>query len=216
MPILTLAMAAATNVHHVRKAVGLALSQAQFDWIRERRDDRIEVALMSWKDHRPDEPYDAIISVGAFEHFASVGLTPSEKHQAYRDFFHWSHRHLRKDARLSLQTIVYENFNVAAGNAFVSEIFPESDLPRLAEIVIASEGLFEIVRMRSDRQHYARTLRAWYHALRRSRQQIVQRFGAPLYEKYERYLGIFIVGFHTGTVNLSRLTLRKIESPATA
>jgi cyclopropane-fatty-acyl-phospholipid synthase len=97
--------------------------------------------------------------------------------------------------RLSLQTIVYENFNERAGNSFVTETFRESDLPRLPEIVDAAAGLFEVVKIRNDRDHYARTLRVWYQSLRNQRAAIVERFGKDLFCQYEKYLGSSSSGF---------------------
>ena len=63
------------NVHGVRKAIGLTLSQAQRDWLNNTLDDpRIEVRLENWFDHEPEAPYDAIISIAAFEAFAKYDL----------------------------------------------------------------------------------------------------------------------------------------------
>jgi len=59
---------------------------------------------------------------------------------------------------LSLQTISYGSLRRDDPNvALMSEIFPESDLPRLEEIIIACDELFEIVTVRNDRNDYART-----------------------------------------------------------
>ena len=71
----------------VKHAVGLTLSSSQAAFVRERAGPEIEVREESWRDHKPDAPYDAIISVGAFEHFARPGLSPEEKLAAYRAFF---------------------------------------------------------------------------------------------------------------------------------
>jgi cyclopropane-fatty-acyl-phospholipid synthase len=203
----------AVTKYGVGRAVGLTLSDAQSQWERAARSDRVEVRLESWVDHAPGTPYDAIVSVGAFEHFAKAGLSTSEKQRAYRHFFEWCYENSAKGAQLSLQSIVYENYDEQNPNPFVEEVFPESDLPRLSEICAASEGLFEISRVRNDREHYAKTLRAWYRALRAQRDAAVQLVGEATYAKYEKYLGVFIVGFHVGTVNLARISARRIDSP---
>ena len=55
-----------------------------------------------------------------------------------------------------------------------------------------------------------KTLQCWYANLVLNRTIIVEKYGEALYEKYKRYLGIFILGFKTGTVNLSRMVLQKL------
>jgi len=162
------------------------------------------------------EPYDAIVSVGAFEHFAKSGATKAEKLAAYRKFFEWCHAHSTDDCSLSLQTIVYENYDESNPNPFVEEIFPESELPRVSEIFAACEGLFEVVQLQNHRAHYAKTLQAWFNALRKNRHAAIDIVGEATYKKYEKYLGVFIVGFHTGTVNLSRMEARKLSQPKVA
>lgn len=199
----------------LRRAVGLTLSREQYQWARRRceHEPAIEIRLESWAEHRPVQAYDAVVSIGAFEHFARTGLGAAEKHETYRRFFRWCHENTNAGARLALQTIVYENYDEAQPNRFVEEIFPESELPRLNEVLAASRGLFELVRVRNDRAHYAETLKAWYANLRSKREQALALVGAETYAKYERYLGVFVVGFHVGTVNLARLAFRRIDQP---
>ena len=123
------------------------------------------------------------------------------------------HAWLKPGGRLAIQTITYENFDQATASAFVSEIFPESDLPRLTEIFKATEHLFEPLVVRNDREHYIRTLQTWLSALKANRQQAVELVGEEVVARYEKYLSFFIIGFHRGTINLARLTLRRIDAP---
>ncbi|CAE6867190.1 Cyclopropane mycolic acid synthase 1 [Paraburkholderia nemoris] len=203
---------AVTN-YNVKNAVGLTLSQAQTDWVKASKRDNVSVLLESWSDHQPCSPYDAIVSIGAFEHFAKAGLSKSAKADAYRSFFKWCHDNSTADCNLSLQSIVYENYDEGNPNPFVEEIFPESELPRASEILAACDGLFEVVALRNDRAHYAKTLQCWYAGLRKNREAAIAMMGEVVYEKYEKYLGVFVVGFHTGTVNLTRIKARKIAKP---
>jgi cyclopropane-fatty-acyl-phospholipid synthase len=204
----------AVTEHNVRNAVGLTLSQAQLDWASDSKRDSVSVLLESWEDHQPSAPYDAIVSIGAFEHFAKAGISKVAKAEAYRNFFRWCHENSTADCDLSLQTIVYENYDEKNPNPFVEEIFPESELPRVSEIFAACEGLFEVVALRNDRAHYAKTLQCWYSSLRKNRGAAIAVVGEAVYRKYEKYLGVFVVGFHVGTVNLARIKARKIAKPA--
>jgi len=202
----------AVDSFDVKNATGLTLSQAQLEWGDEARPNGVSVFLENWQDHVPNSPYDAIVSIGAFEHFAKAGISAKEKSKAYRHFFEWCHKHSTDDCYLSLQSIVYENYDERNPNPFVEEIFPESELPRASEMLAACAGLFEVVRLRNDRAHYAKTLQSWYLKLRKNKEKAIALVGKATYERYEKYLGVFVVGFHTGTVNLTRLKARKIPN----
>ena len=65
--------------YRVPRAVGLTLSAAQTRHIRELALRGVEVRTENWMDFAPDDGFDAIISIGAFEHFARPDDTPAEK-----------------------------------------------------------------------------------------------------------------------------------------
>lgn len=192
---------------------GLTLSREQHDHIGAMDPARSEIRLESWADHRPLEPYDGIVSIGAFEHFARLDQSRDEKIAGYREFFRFCSRNLIEGGRLSLQTIVYENSARRHFSHFFEQtIFPESDLPHLAEIAEASQHLFEIVEVRNDRHHYAKTLRQWSRRLRQHRDEAIALVGEHKYRDYEKYLALMVVAFHTGSTNLSRLALRRLPT----
>jgi len=206
------------EAHGVGRAVGLTLSRAQRDWIAQQRPDHpgstIEVRLEHWADHRPGEPYDAIVSVEALEAFARHGLSSDEKVGVYREFFRRCHGWLAPGGRLSLQFIACGNSRPEDLDDFISsEIFPESDLPRLAEVFAACERLFEVVELRNDRGDYVRTLEAWRANLMMQEPVAAARFGAALVDKYARYLRLSRYVFELGTCDLFRVALRRIDRP---
>jgi cyclopropane-fatty-acyl-phospholipid synthase len=114
-----------------------------------------------------------------------------------------------------LQTIVYENFDENEPNTFVTEIFPESDLPRLSDVILAAEHKYEVVSVRNDRLHYKKTLQKWYRNLIDNKEKIIAEYSQELYDKYLRYLGIFVIGFGVGKVNLSRVCFQRIDNDNT-
>jgi cyclopropane-fatty-acyl-phospholipid synthase len=202
----------ATQDYRVADAVGLTLSAAQHAAITAAQPPRIAVRLESWTEHRPAAPYDAIVSIGAFEHFARLDQSPAEKLGGYRAFFAFCHEALAPGGGLSLQTITYENADRRDFSRFFAEqIFPESDLPHLAEIVAAAQGLFEIERLRQDRAHYARTARAWLSRLKARSDAATALVGTETVERYKKYLGLLVLGFHAGTMNLARIGMRRLE-----
>jgi cyclopropane-fatty-acyl-phospholipid synthase len=203
-----------TEVHGVGAAHGLTLSRRQAAYVGAQGWPRVTVAACGWADHAPAAPYDAIISVGAFEHFARLGMSEAEKIDAYRAFFRRCHEWLVPGAHLSLQTIAYENARREDFSAFFAEhIFPESDLPRPAELLAASERLFELVELRNDREDYERTVREWLGRLRASRAEAVALVGEATTERYLKYLKLLTIGFAAGTMGLLRASFRRIDRP---
>src|SRR5947209_1462163 len=81
-----------------------------------------------------------------------------QKVDAYRTFFDRCHGFLRPGGWMTLQTIAKGDVALDARGLrdlnVITKMFPESDLPHPADVVTAVEGLFEVVAMRNDREHY--------------------------------------------------------------
>lgn len=203
---------AAADVPTVEHVMGLTLSQAQADHILAGKSPKIDVRLQSWADHAPPQPYQSIISIGAFEHFTKPDDDAAAKIAIYRDFFVRCRSWLDPKGGMSLQTIAYGKLRRDDPNVkLMSQIFPDSDLPRLEEIVVACDGLFEIVMVRNDRIDYARTCETWANNLRARRREAIDLVGREQVARYERYLKLSAFGFWTGNITLLRFVLRPIE-----
>jgi len=202
--------------HGVKHAVGLTLSDTQAEYLREITPDNVEVQVRNWSDYEPTEPFDAIISVGAFEHFARQGLSTEEQIEAYRRFFRSCRDWLKPGGRLSLQTIAYGDIprdRPLRDRFIVDEVFPDSELPRLADIARAAEMELEIEKVRNDRGDYVKTLRAWFDRLRAQRAEAVAVSSEEVVARCERYLRTFAYSFELGAFTLLRLTMRRIDLP---
>ena len=201
--------------HGVKHVTGLTLSAAQADYVQDRSDPRLEVRVQDWADFVPDAPYDAAISVGALEHFVKFGWERSKKVAAYRRFFEKCHESLKPGAGMALQTIGKGNVALDEQGLrdtlfIVQHIFPESDPPRLAEILHASEKLFEVKSVVNHREHYARTCSAWLERLQANRTQAAEVTGPEKVEAYETYLKASIRQFRLGHANLYRISLWRV------
>jgi cyclopropane-fatty-acyl-phospholipid synthase len=208
-----------TTVHGAGRAVGLTLSREQEEWAASTDDFGIEVRRESWVDHLPTAPYDAIISIGAFEHFARPEWTSAKQTEAYRQFFARCHRWMRPGGRLSLQTIAYGNSNREESHAspnhpfLLGEIFPETELPTLGAILAACDGLFEMVTLRNDREDYARTCDVWSKRLMTRRREAVAVTDEAVVARFIRYLKISAILFHEGHTHLLRVAFRRLDKP---
>lgn len=208
------ALARCLDHFEVGSAHGLTLSPNQAAWITEAGQPGLTVALESWADHQPASRYDAIISVEAFEAFSRRDLAPGHKVAIYRQFFERCHDWLKPGGAMALQTIAYGNAGPEDFDDFIAaEVFPESDLPQLADIARAIERRFEVVTLHNRRQDYVRTLRAWLARLKHERERAVEVVGEDVVVRFERYLRLSIFMFDRGTCDLFQFTLHRIDHP---
>jgi cyclopropane-fatty-acyl-phospholipid synthase len=202
--------------HEVSEAVGLTLSPAQRDYAAERPVPGAEVRLEDWADHEPVAPYAAIVSFGAFEHFARDGSTGPERVAAYRRFFETCRRWLAPDGRLALETIAHDDAPDTATplgrgplGDFVLSLYPESLCPHLSEIVLGFEPFFELEVLRSDGDDFARTCHAWLVALRERESEAAAEVGADIVARFRRYLAASEIQFRTRDITNYRFVLRR-------
>lgn len=196
----------------IRRATGLTLSKAQHRYCRQRPVPGVDVRLESWRDHEPESLYDAIVSVGAFEHFAEPHLSREDRELRYREFFERCWAISRPGARLSLQTISYDNMNGSMMSPFIAdEIFPESDLPKISDIAEASDGLFSITSLRNDARDYEETCRQWLRRLRAHREVATSISGEAKVQQYIRYLTMVTMGFHIKNMGLLRIRFDRLD-----
>ena len=204
-----------TQVHGVEHAVGLTLSSEQAEEAAERGGERCEVLVENWADHKPEQQYGAIISIGAFEHFARFGLPRDERVAGYRQFFKSCREWLPLGGRLALQTNakgsnVRLDRQTAADLRFIAEtIFPESELPWLSEIAEASEKLFHVVSVRNDAPHYARTCAEWHRRFMDNKERCLELVGERAVADYERYLETTVGHFEAGNLALVRIIFER-------
>ncbi|OLF09962.1 SAM-dependent methyltransferase [Actinophytocola xanthii] len=207
--------------HRVTEVVGLTLATEQAAHVETFADDRYDVRVQNWVDHVPTPrpgaaPYDAIVSIGAFEHFADFGMTRAARIAAYRRFFDSCHEWLPPGGRLALQTNVKGN-NTRLDRTTVKDllfivdhIFPESELPWTSEILEASERRFDLVSARNDADHYARTCQEWLDRLVANRAAAVEMVGEERVADYERYLRASVAGFRNRHLGLVRIVFERV------
>lgn len=199
--------------HGVARSTGLTLSDEQAAYVQARDLPGVEVRTENWTHYEPDTRFDGIISIGAFEHFATPDDSPAEKVGVYRDFFTRCRDWLTGDGALSLQTIAYANMSREDASQFMQqEIFPNADLPTLAEITAAADGVFEVRTVRNDRLDYAWTCEQWARRLRDRRDEAVSVAGEDVLARYERYLKLSALGFRMGKICLLRIVLQPYKS----
>ena len=198
------------------RGVGLTLSDAQAELAQrfsatQAHLPQIEIRVESWADHRPAEPYGALISVGAFEHFTKPADASPTKIAIYREFFTRCRDMLAPESRMTLQTIAYGDpeDKVPAG-ALVEDIFP-----RVGAAAPAGDPCREPTDCSRSKctGTTARTTvePASYRAanLKARRLEAVQLVGKEQTRRYERYLKFAAWGFWSHRLHLLRFRLKR-------
>lgn len=196
-----------TEERGVGHAVGLTLSSDQAASIT--GTEAVSVRLEDWREHQSSPgSYDAIVSIGAFEHFARPELDRDQRRAVYDRFFSACADWLPTGGRLSLQTIGYDDFDPMTGSVssfFTDDIFPESSLPMLSDIAVASEPYFRLVAYRSDGSQYEHTLRLWQQRLEANREAALIAAGPTTFRRYLRFLRVSRAMFDRHVCTLYRL-----------
>ena len=138
--------------------VGITLSEAQASYARHRvaasgLSDRVEIRVQDYRDLR-GERFDAISSVGMFEHVGKVRTA---------QYFETLHGLLAPEGRLLNHAISEVGGTRLGSRSFFGRyVFPDGELLDVGDVVLAMERSgFECRDVESLREHYARTLRAW-------------------------------------------------------
>jgi len=191
--------------NHGVRAVGVTLSRRQAEWAEKAvaeagLADRVEIRHQDYRDVR-DGPFDAISSIGMFEH---VGLSQ------LRVYSGGLRRLLRAGGRLL-------NHGVArppnAGrtrfqpNSFIDRyVFPDGELHEVGSVVSTMQGAgFEVRHVESLREHYALTLRAWVSNLEASWDEAVAEVGPGRARVWRLYMAASALNFEAGRTQVHQV-----------
>lgn len=197
-----------------KAAIGLTPAAEQVRWI-ETHCDRPEISIVPtlWQTANFKTRFDAIVSIGALEHFARPGITQCEKRETYKGFFDFCNRHLVENGGLSLQFIGWMDVPPADETRNLPAfLFPDSNLPRVHEVLAASNKHFHIMRLENSPEDYARTLGAWLARMQTNRQALIQMHGKDVVRAYVHAFRRFVLGFESGSLGLYRLSMRRKAS----
>ncbi len=201
----------------IEDVTGITLSRAQFDEIRRRTTPGVSVECVSYTDYQPAQKFDAVISIGMFEHIATPEQARTgQQISAYRDYFRRVWELTNPGTWFGLQSVITLRVprdrddlrELARGTA---TIFPGAITPRLEAIVASMNPYWEVKEVKTRREHYARTTSSWQQGLRRNEATIRERWGDDRYEEYDRYLGGCVMVFEKGYQSLAQLLLRRLD-----
>jgi cyclopropane-fatty-acyl-phospholipid synthase len=187
---------------HGVAAVGVTISPRQAALARdlvteEGLDDLVEIRLQDYRDI-DDGPYDAVSSIGMFEH---VGL---KRLETYFDAM-WAL--VGTEGRFLNHAISRPPSDGPPRinpDSFVGRyVFPNGELHEIGAVVTAMQHAgFEVRHVESLREHYDRTLRTWVTNLENRWEEAVAEVGANRARVWRLYMAGSAAGFGAGRIQI--------------
>lgn len=189
---------------HGVEAVGVTISQRQAERAKQRvadagLGDRVDVRLQDYRDV-DDGPYDAISSIGMFEHVGEARLV---------EYFGRLHQLLRPGGRLLNHGISRPPGRRArfARASFIDRyVFPDGELHEVGRVVSCiQERGFEVRHVESLREHYAMTLRRWVANLEGAWDEAVGEVGPARARVWRLYMAASARNFEAGRTQIHQV-----------
>jgi cyclopropane-fatty-acyl-phospholipid synthase len=198
--------------HYGVRAVGVTLSDAQADLASKRIAEAglADLVTVRVQDYRAidDGPFDAISSIGMFEH---VGLSRLD------EYFSRLFSLLQPSGRLLNHGISRpwraQRRGRFARRGFVDRfVFPDGELLEVGSVVTAIQRAgFEVRHLESLREHYALTLRAWLTNLERDWEAAVADAGTARARIWRLYIAASAVNFEDGNTQVHQVLAVKAD-----
>ncbi len=189
---------------HGARATGVTISPEQRDLALERIDaagfsGKATVRLQDYRDI-DDGPYDAISSIGMFEHVGAARLA---------EYFAKLHSLLRPGGRLLNHGISRppgKRARLQRAGFIDRYVFPDGELHEVGTVVSAiQQAGFEVRHVETLREHYALTLRRWVANLERSWDEAVALVGPNRARIWRLYMAGCAANFEWGNTQVHQV-----------
>jgi cyclopropane-fatty-acyl-phospholipid synthase len=206
--------------HHGVEVVGVTVSPRQVEMAVERVKEaglagQIDIRLQDYRDI-DDGPFDAISSIGMFEHVGRKRLG---------EYFARLHALLRPEGRLLNHGICRPAQPRDARplplpevpwhrRTFITQfVFPDGELHELGTVISAvhQQG-FEVRHVEALREHYGHTLRAWVANLEAGWDDAVRLAGLGRARVWRIYTAASAVGFEAGRIQIHQVLASRSEA----
>lgn len=204
----------AAREHGVR-AVGVTLSTRQAEWAREavrraRLVGQVEIRVQDYRDVA-DGPFDAISSIGMFEHVGAAKLD---------EYFRRLYGLLRPEGRLLNHGIGKRPSPRAAFShrGFIDRyVFPDGELHEVGTVVSRVQRAgFEVRNVEGLREHYAQTLRHWVANLESNWDDAVRLVGANRARVWRLYMAASAINFEAERAHIHQVLAVRTRSDGSA
>ena len=179
--------------------VGITVSKEQVELGNERcKGLPVELRLQDYRDI--NEPFDAIMSLGMFEH---VG------HKNYRTYMEVAERCLKEGSRFLLHTIGKNDSRPGVDPWISKYIVPNGEIPSLKQISAALESLMVIEDVHNFGPDYDRTLMSWYENFNSAWPELKKNYSNRFYRMWKYYLHACAGAFRARDLQLWQLVISK-------
>jgi cyclopropane-fatty-acyl-phospholipid synthase len=197
------------------QALGITLSSPQVELANQRLaaaglEQKAQVELLDYREIEDKEGFDALVSVGMFEHVGAALLGT----------------YFRKAMEILKPGGVFLNHGIATkatikrrkGPTFTQcYVFPDGELtPVSVSLEAAEEAGFEVRDVESLREHYALTLRHWVRRLEAAHEKALDFVAEPTYRVWRLFMSASAYGFSAGTLNVYQSLLGKQSEDGTS
>jgi len=207
----SLAIHAAQNYGVAVVGVTLSRRQAEYaiDAAKEARvDDQVEIRVQDYRDVA-DGPFDAISSIGMFEHVGAARLD---------EYFSCLYSLVGPQGRLLNHGISRTPGGRAqfGRRSFIDRyVFPDGELHEIGSVVSRVQRAgFEVRHVENLREHYARTLRAWVANLEADWDEAVAIAGVGRARIWRLYMAASAVNFEDGPIQVHQTLAVRADTGA--
>ena len=161
--------------------------------------DRVTIRVQDERDV-DDGPYDAVASVGMFEHVGAGRL---------QEYFGHLHALLRPGGRLlnhGISRLPGGQTRFARRGFLDRYVFPDAELHEVGKVVsVMQDTGFEVRDLENLREHYALTLRRWVANLEANEEQAVAFVGEGRYRVWRLYMAGSARNFAKGQIQVHQI-----------
>ena len=183
--------------NHDVEVVGVTVSKQQVELGNAHcRGLPVELRLQDYRD--VDEKFDAIVSLGMFEH---VG------HKNYRTYMRVAQRCLKDKCKFLMQTIGKNHSRAGVDPWTAKYIFPNGEIPSLKQISSALESLMVIEDVHNFGADYDRTLMAWFGNFHDAWPQLQKNYSERFYRMWKYYLHVCAGAFRARDLQLWQIVI---------
>lgn len=160
------------------RGTGVTVSQEQAMLARERAKGLpIEIRVQDYRDIR-----------GSFDHVISLGMVEHVGAKNHRTYMEVVSRVMKDDGFFLLHTIGSSKSEAVGDPWFEKYIFPNSLVPSIGQIAVASEGLFVMEDWHNFSAYYDPTLMAWYENVEAAWPELSQKYSERFHRMWRYYL----------------------------
>ncbi len=187
------------------RVTGVNIAREQVEHAREAcTDTGLDVAILR-RDYRElSGTFDKIVSIGMFEHVGSKN---------HKTFMRSIGNCLRAGGMFLLHTIG-TNVTATGCDAWIRKyIFPNGDVPSLAQIARAAEGIFVVEDVHNFGPHYDRTLMAWHERFEAAWPRLKKDYPEMFRRMWEYYLLSCAGAFRARALQVWQIVMTPMGTP---